>query len=228
MIEIKNLSCTIDNKNIFDDISFCVQNGEILVITGTNGAGKTTLLKLISGIIPLQKGKIFIDGKDVSKLGISERAKNGLSYAFQHPVSFKGITVKDLLDIAQNTSSKISDACDYLSQVGLCARDYLDRFFDKKLSGGERKKIELAITLAKNSTNIIFDEPEAGIDMWSFENTCKLFSNLKKQNKAILIVSHNNNIIEIADKVLVFENGKLLPKNHENLVCPKLKGGLDE
>ena len=129
MIEIKNLSCTIDNKNIFDDISFCVQNGEILVITGTNGAGKTTLLKLISGIIPLQKGKIFIDGKDVSKLGISERAKSGLSYAFQHPVSFKGITVKDLLDIAQNTSSKISDACDYLSQVGLCARDYLDRFF---------------------------------------------------------------------------------------------------
>lgn len=229
MIEIKNLNYKIGKEVLLKDISFSAKNGEIVVITGTNGSGKTTLLKIIAGIIKQQSGEIFINKQEVSKKNITERAKIGLSYAFQQPVAFKGITVKQLLDIANQKNSNINDACDCLSQVGLCARDYINREFNNQLSGGERKRIELALTIAKDAENMLFDEPEAGIDMWSFDNTCKLFSNIKKQNKCVIIVSHNDKIIKIADKILVLNNKQLTEsKNLNTNICTKLKGGNDE
>lgn len=210
MLKIEKLNVNIENKEILRDISFEAKSGQIVVITGSNGSGKTTLLETIMGITPSKSGKIILNGEDISSLDISQRAKKGVALAFQHPTLFKGLTVQNLLEISNKNAKKLDFACDYLSQVGLCARDYLDREFNSSLSGGERKRIELATVLALNADVNLFDEPESGIDMWSFESLTSIFQNLKKQGKTVVIVSHNKRIMESADQIILLEKGKSL------------------
>jgi len=235
MLKVENISYNINNKQILDNISLTFGDGEITVITGGNGSGKSTLLNVLSGILKQTTGKIFLDGKEISNLEVNERAKKGISFAFQQPIKFKGIKVKRLLELAENKQTNIKVACDHLSKVGLCARNYLDREFNEQLSGGERKRIEIALSLAQNAQNCLFDEPEAGIDMWSFDSLVSLFEEQKSQGKCVVIVSHNEKILEIADKIVVLNTGKveyagnsagfnsLLPN-----ACAKLQGGKNE
>jgi len=210
MLEVKNLNFdAITNgkiKHILKDVSFSFDEDQLVVITGPNGSGKSTLAKIIMGILKPTSGQILFNGKDITNLSISDRAKLGFSYAFQTPVVFKGLTVKDLIDLASGKKNTTIEACKFLSQVGLCAREYVERELDSKLSGGELKRIELALLLAKNSELNICDEPEAGIDLWSFDAFIKLFS---KKTKTYLIISHQKRLIEIADKIIVLKNGKI-------------------
>ena len=234
MIEVKNLNYTIveDNieKNILKNINLKFDENKIYVITGPNGSGKSTLVKLLMGINNLTDGQIFFDGKDITNLKINERANLGISYAFQQPVTFKGLKVRDLLDVASGKKNDFNEICNYLSMVGLCAKDYINRSLDDKLSGGELKRIELAMVLCRKSKVNIFDEPEAGIDLWSFEQLTKIFCSLK--NSCNIIVSHQKKILEIADEVILIKNGEvqkvgslneILPLI-ENNKCNKLRG----
>ena len=208
MLKIENLSCLVsvndDEKDILRNVNLDFLKGKIYVITGPNGSGKSTLVKLIMGILLPTEGKIIFNDKDITNLKIDERAKLGIAYAFQQPVTFKGLKVKDLLNIASNKENDFNTLCDYLSKVGLCAKDYINRPLDDKLSGGELKRIELAMVLARNALVNIFDEPEAGIDLWSFENLTKVFKELKSTT---IIVSHQTKILEIADTVILLKNG---------------------
>ena len=211
MIEIKNICYDIveDNstKNILKNINLKFEDNKIYVITGPNGSGKSTLSKIIMGILPASSGQVFFDGKDISSLSINERANLGISYAFQQPVTFKGLKVRELLDVASGKKNTVDQLCDYLSTVGLCAKDYINRPLDDKLSGGELKRIELAMILSRQSTVNLFDEPEAGIDLWSFEQLTRIFSSLK--NSCNIIVSHQKKILEIADEIILIRNGKV-------------------
>ena len=194
MLELKNICYTADNdgatKEILKNINLKIGDG-FTAITGPNGGGKSTLAKIISGIITPSSGEIFLDGENITGLNITERANKGISFAFQQPVRFKGITVQDLIRLASNKKISISDACDYLSQVGLCARDYIDREVNASLSGGELKRIEIATVLARSTKISLFDEPEAGIDLWSFSNLIKVFEKLHDSSGgSIIIISH--------------------------------------
>lgn len=225
MLEIKNLSYSItDNgieKTILKDINFVVDDTENLVITGHNGSGKSTLLKLIMGINKASSGNIFFNGKDITNMGITERAKLGIAFAFQTPVCFKGLTVKKMLAIASGKTDKDIDAfCDILSKLGLCARDYIDREVSNKLSGGEQKRIEIASVLARNAKLNLFDEPEAGIDIWSFDNLINIFDHT---NGANIIVSHQKKLIEKADKVILLDAGKIVEFDSPEKVLPKIE-----
>ena len=234
MLELQNISYEITDNNkkkkILDDISFKVKDKELVVLTGPNGSGKSTLSKIIMGILMPSSGKILYNGKDITRLSITERAKLGLSFAFQQPVTFKGLKVKDLIDIASKKKNSVINACDYLSRVGLCAREYIDRDLDSKLSGGELKRIELALILAKNGELNICDEPEAGIDLWSFDALIKLF---KEEDKTFLVVSHQRRLIEIASKVILLSRGKIeVEGSYEDLkeklssqICDRLEEG---
>ena len=205
MLKLENIEwVTPTGDKILNGIDATFPDNKLVVITGPNGGGKTTTAKIIAGIEKPHSGKIYLDDEDITNLDITERAKKGISFAFQQPVRFKGLTVKDLLDIASERNTNISDACDFLSHVGLCAREYLDRELDNTLSGGEIKRIELAIALAKGGEVFLFDEPEAGIDLWSFDDLISIFKKLK--GKTIVIVSHQKKILEIADKVLLMSN----------------------
>lgn len=208
MLKIENLSYLVsvnnDGKDILKNINLDFLKGKIYVITGPNGSGKSTLVKLIMGILLPTEGKIIFNGNDITNLKINERAKLGIAYAFQQPVTFKGLKVKDLLNIASSKENDFNTLCDYLSKVGLCAKDYINRPLDDKLSGGELKRIELAMVLARNASVNIFDEPEAGIDLWSFENLTKVF---KELSSTTIIVSHQTKILEIADTVILLKNG---------------------
>lgn len=221
MLELKNIGYeVIENgkkKVILDDISFTVQDKEIVVITGHNGSGKSTLAKILMGIIEPTSGKIIFNKKDITKLSIDKRAKLGFGYAFQQPITFKGITVKKMLDLASGKDLSVTDACAILSKVGLCARDYVDREVNGKLSGGELKRIELAMIVAKNSKVNICDEPEAGIDLWSFEALVNLF---KEKQGANIIISHQNRIIDIADKIVLLNSSKLEKVGTKEEVVP--------
>ncbi|MBQ7798490.1 MAG: ATP-binding cassette domain-containing protein [Clostridia bacterium] len=233
MIELKNIGYSVVDKNqntieILKDINLKFDKG-INVITGQNGSGKSTLVKLIMDINKATSGQIVNNGKDISNLDITERANLGFTIAFQQPIKFKGIKVKDLLDIASSKNNKLADACEYLSKVGLCAKDYINRELDNTLSGGELKRIELAIALAKGGEVFLFDEPEAGIDLWSFENLISLFNNLK--DKIVIIVSHQEKIIQSATKVIVLDNEAVKEydsskaiKSIKKLQCGKLGG----
>ena len=235
MLRVNNISYSINNKQILKNVCADFEDKQITVITGGNGSGKSTLLSTIIGILHQDSGSIFLDNEEISGLLVNERSRKGLSIAFQQPVKFKGIKVKRLLEIAESKQTNISSACDHLSKVGLCARTYLDREFNNELSGGERKRIELALSLAQNAQNCLFDEPEAGIDMWSFDSLVSLFEEQKAQGKCVVIVSHNEKILEIADKIVVLNTGKveyagnsagfkaLLPN-----ACAKLQGGKNE
>ena len=222
MLEIKNLSYSVkENNDILKNINLKFEDGKIYVITGPNGSGKSTLVKIIMGILKQTSGEIFFDNEDLTALTIDERARKGISYAFQQPVTFKDIKVRELLYLASGEKNKLNNHCDFLSTVGLCAKDYLDRPIDDKLSGGELKRIELAMAIARNAKLNIFDEPEAGIDLWSFDNLIKIFSSLK--NATNIIVSHQKKILEIADEIILLKNGEILAQGKLNDIAPMLE-----
>lgn len=210
MLKLENVSYLVsekdNDKDILKNINLDFLKGKIYVITGPNGSGKSTLVKLIMGILSPTEGKIVFNDKDITNLKINERAGLGIAYAFQQPVTFKGLKVRELLNIASNKDNDFNTLCDYLSKVGLCAKDYINRSLDDKLSGGELKRIELAMVLARNALVNIFDEPEAGIDLWSFENLTKIFKDLASTT---IIVSHQTKILEIADTVILLKEGQV-------------------
>ena len=210
MLELKNLSYkTEDGKEILRNVSLKIED-RFVAVTGPNGSGKSTLAKLIAGIYTPTSGQILLDGVDITNMSISDRANNGISFAFQQPVRFKGITVKDLISIAAGKKISVSDACQYLSEVGLCAKDYINREVDGSLSGGELKRIEIAMINARGTKVSVFDEPEAGIDLWSFNNLIQVFRSMYERTKGtILIISHQERILNIADKIVVIADGKL-------------------
>ena len=227
MLTLKNLSLTAADAqgraDIVKNVSLDVEDGKFLVITGPNGGGKTTLAKLIMGLATPTGGQIFLDGEDITGLSITDRAKRGISYSFQQPPRFKGMKVSDLLTIAAGKALSHDKACSYLTQVGLCARDYLNRDVDTSLSGGEVKRIEIATLLAKNSRLMIFDEPEAGIDLWSFARLTETFRELhEKGGRTILIISHQERIIRLADEIVLIANGEIAGRGTADELYPKL------
>ena len=210
MLELKDVCFTRNNKKILNNINLKISTDKFVAITGPNGSGKSTLVKMIMGIEKPDSGKIMFDGKDITNLEINERAKLGISFAFQQPVKFKGITVYDLLKIASKRYITKKEACDVLSQVGLCAKEYVDREVNGSLSGGELKRIEIATVVLRNSKLTIFDEPEAGIDLWSFNNLIEVFENMRELVKGTtLIISHQERILNIADEVILMKRGKI-------------------
>lgn len=227
MLTLKNLSLTAADAqgraDIVKNVSLDVEDGKFLVITGPNGGGKTTLAKLIMGLATPTGGQIFLDGEDITGLSITDRAKRGISYSFQQPPRFKGMKVSDLLTIAAGKALSHDEACSYLTQVGLCARDYLSRDVDTSLSGGEVKRIEIATLLAKKSRLMIFDEPEAGIDLWSFARLTETFRELhEKGGRTILIISHQERIIRLADEIILIANGEIAGRGTADELYPKL------
>lgn len=210
MLELQNICYSVyENgieKKILQDISVKIEDEKLVVITGQNGSGKSTLAKIIMGILTPTSGKIYFNNEDITNKTISERAKLGIAYGFQQPVCFKGLKVKDLLKIALNKEFDFTECCNYLSKVGLCAKDYINRPLDSKLSGGELKRIEIAMVLARNAKLNVFDEPEAGIDLWSFDSLVDIF---QKQKSTNIIISHQHKIISIADKVILLNSSKI-------------------
>ena len=223
MLELKNIYFFKDNKQILTDVSLNIDNQKFVAITGPNGSGKSTLAKIIMGLFKPDSGQILFDGQDITNLSITERAKLGIGFAFQQPVKFKGLTVKDLIEIAAGNSIKLAEACDYLSDVGLCAQEYLNREISASLSGGELKRIEIAMLAAKKSKLTIFDEPEAGIDLWSFNNLISVFEKMhQKINGSIIVISHQEKILNIADEIILLNNGKIIDKGPKENMLPKL------
>ena len=229
MLDIQHLSFAVTNeaagKEILHDITLTVDSGRFVVITGPNGGGKSTLAKMIAGIEKPTAGKILLDGTDMTDLSITDRAKLGVSYAFQQPVRFKGITVLDLLRIASGKRLSVSEACAILSEVGLCAREYIDREINNSLSGGELKRIEIAMITARGTKLSIFDEPEAGIDLWSFNSLIRVFEKMRDEIQGtILIISHQERILDIAEKIIVIADGQLKKTGTKQEVLPELLG----
>lgn len=222
MIEFQHVSYATGDKKILKDINLTMDD-RFVAVTGPNGSGKSTLAKLIAGIIVPTEGRILVDGADITDWSITERAKNGISFAFQQPVRFKGITVRDLISLAAGKNTSVADACAYLSEVGLCAKDYIGREVDGSLSGGELKRIEIAMINARGTRLSVFDEPEAGIDLWSFNNLIKVFENMHERTHGmILIISHQERILNIADKILVLSDGNVVEYGDKETVFPKL------
>lgn len=226
MLELKNVSFVAENgnerKEILKDISLKL-NEKFIAFTGPNGGGKSTLAKVIMGILKPTSGKIYLDGVDITDTSITDRAKKGISFAFQQPVKFKGITVTDLIEIASGKKLGVSEICKYLSEVGLCARDYVNREVNASLSGGELKRIEIAVTLARGSKFTIFDEPEAGIDLWSFNSLISVFEKLAEDHsESILIISHQERILNIADRIIVIADGKVARDGSKEEILPSI------
>ena len=210
MLELKNINFTRDNKKILDNINLKLEDNQYYVITGPNGSGKSTLAKIIMGINKQDEGQVLFAGKDISDMPINERANLGIGFAFQQPVKFKGITVYDLIKLSARKNISKKEACEILSKVGLCAKEYVDREINSSLSGGEIKRIEIATVAVRNSKLTIFDEPEAGIDLWSFNNLIKVFEDMSKLTKGTtLIISHQERILNIADQIILLNSGKL-------------------
>ena len=224
MLELKNICYSVETpdgvKDILKNVSLKIDD-RFVVITGPNGSGKSTLAKIIAGIITPTSGQILLDGKDITGLNITERAKEGVSFAFQQPVRFKGITVHDLISLAAGKELNIGEACEYLSEVGLCARDYISREVNESLSGGELKRIEIAMILARGTKLSIFDEPEAGIDLWSFQSLIKVFENMQRTIKGnILIISHQERILNFADKIVLLSDGEIKKIGLQDEIMP--------
>ena len=230
MLELKNISFLVDDegtdKEIIRDISLTIPDRKLVVITGPNGGGKSTLARLIAGIEKPTSGQILLNGEDITDKSITERAKLGIGFAFQQPVRFKGIQVLDLIRIAIGKRTSVAEACEYLSAVGLCAHDYIDREVNSSLSGGELKRIEIATVLARATKLSVFDEPEAGIDLWSFQNLIEVFQSMRKNIKdsSILIISHQERILNIADEIIVLKDGQLEKEGGKDEVLPGLIG----
>lgn len=240
MLELIDINYSVKDdkqkeKVILKNISLEIKDNEFVVITGPNGSGKSTLAKIIMGIVEPTSGKIIFNGKDITSLSINERAKLGIGFAFQQPVKFKGLTVKDLLNASSGRELDMGEACNYLADVGLCARDYITRELNDKLSGGELKRIEIAMLEAKNSKLSIFDEPEAGIDLWSFNNLITVFKKLQMGKFSNIVISHQERIISIADKVILLESGKIKKTGSPDIIlqginaanmCKRVEGAM--
>lgn len=227
MLELKNITFDVSDeagsKTIINDLSFSIGDGKFVVITGPNGSGKSTLARLIMGIEKPTSGRLFFCGEDITDKSITERAHLGISFALQQPVRFKGIHVIDLLRLAAGKNINVSDACDYLSAVGLCARDYINREVNASLSGGELKRIEIATVLARGTRLAVFDEPEAGIDLWSFKSLIRVFENMREKTKGtILIISHQERILDIADEIIVLSGGRIQQFGSKKEILPEL------
>lgn len=227
MLKLENIKWSLENgRGILNNIDLEIADGKLVVVTGPNGGGKTTLAKVAAGIITPDEGRIFLDGEDITDLDITERANKGISYAFQQPVRFKGLTVRDLLELAASGSLDHSQICSLLGKVGLCTNDYIDREVDSSLSGGEIKRIEIATVLARNTKLSIFDEPEAGIDLWSFAGLVDVFKELKEKiNGTLLIISHQERILEIADEIIVIADGTVRIQGTAKEILPQLLAG---
>lgn len=229
MLEFKNVSYRVIDQNgsgaeteILTDINLSIDE-RFVAITGPNGSGKSTMAKLVAGIIKPTEGRIYLDGVDITDMSITERAQNGIGYAFQQPVRFKGITVKDLISMAAGKNINIHQACEYLSEVGLCAKEYINREVNASLSGGELKRIEIAMVNARNTAFTVFDEPEAGIDLWSFNSLIEVFKKMYERTKGtILIISHQERILDIADRVIVISGGTVAADGNKEDVLPTL------
>ncbi len=233
MLELKGVSFSVDDEStkngeieILKNINLKIDENKFVVITGPNGGGKSTLATLIAGIKKPSLGKIYFNGEDITELSITERARKGISFAFQQPVRFKGIRVIDLLRIAAGKDISVSAACEYLSEVGLCARDYVEREVNASLSGGELKRIEIATVMARKTKLSVFDEPEAGIDLWSFQNLIRIFENMRNEisNGSIIIISHQERILNIADEIVVVKNGTIFKHGDAKEILPELVG----
>ena len=228
MLELQHVTYCVDadgqQREILKDINLQVDE-RFVAITGPNGGGKSTLAKMIAGIIQPTSGRIFLDGEDITDKGITERARMGVSFAFQQPVRFKGLTVRDLITLAAGRDISVSDACNYLSEVGLCAREYINREINASLSGGELKRIEIAMIMARGTKLSIFDEPEAGIDLWSFNNLIQVFEKMhQKLGGSIMIISHQERILQIADRVVVIADGSIRADGDRQSILPDLLG----
>ena len=233
MLELRNVSCTVqDNdkdKEILKSVNITLPDNKFIVVTGPNGGGKSTLARVISGIQKTSGGQILMDGEDITDFSITDRAKKGISFAFQQPVRFKGIKVLDLIRLGAGENMSAAGACAYLSKVGLCARDYINRDVDGSLSGGELKRIEIAVSLARSAPLSIFDEPEAGIDLWSFKNLIQVFEDMKAELKgSILIISHQERILNIADEIVVIAGGEVKAQGKKEGILPELLGAEDQ
>lgn len=223
MLEIKDVSFMRDNKQILKNINVNIDPNKFIAITGPNGSGKSTLAKIIMGINKPDSGKIIFNGVDITDKNITERAKMGIGFAFQQPVVFKGLRVSDLISLAAGTNVDLKTACKYLSDVGLCAKEYIDREVNARLSGGELKRLELAMLVAKKSKLTVFDEPEAGIDLWSFNSLISVFKNMQKDiDSSIVIISHQEKILNIADEIILIVEGKVLDIGDKDKILPKL------
>lgn len=224
MLEFINVTYIKDNKIILKNISFKINQNELFIITGPNGSGKSTLAKLIIGIIKPTEGKILFNNEDITYFSITERANLGITFTFQTPITFKGLKVVDLLRIASKSRVSFEDAMEYLSMVGLCAKEYINRNVDKTLSGGEQKRIEIATSLAKGSLIRIFDEPEAGIDLWSFDEVINIFKTIKKEKLgSLIIISHQEKLFNIADKIILLKDGKIDKLGNKKDILPLIK-----
>lgn len=229
MLKLENISYEVQEeegqKGIIHHIDLTINDEEFVVITGPNGGGKSTLAKLIAGIIKPTGGRIYFDGQDITQMSITDRANLGVSFAFQQPVRFKGVQVLDLIRLAAKEELAAADACKYLSEVGLCAKDYINREVNASLSGGELKRIEIATVLARASRLSVFDEPEAGIDLWSFQNLIQVFERMRKSTKgSIMIISHQERILEIADRIVVIADGRVSREGKREEILPEILG----
>ncbi len=230
MLQLNSISFHADSDDgkteIIRNISLKLEKNKFIVITGPNGGGKSTLAKIIAGIIPATSGSIVFQGEDITDLSITDRAKRGIGFAFQQPVRFKGMTVLDLLRIASGKQITIAEACEFLSEVGLCAKDYIHREINASLSGGELKRIEIATILARDVKLAIFDEPEAGIDLWSFQNLIRIFEKMREtsQDRTILVISHQERILNIADEIIVLANGVIEKQGSKDEILPSIIG----
>ncbi len=229
MLTLENLTFDVNDdeggKGIIKDLNLTIRDGKFVVITGPNGGGKSTTAKLIMGIEKPTSGRILFDGQDITDMNITDRANLGISFAFQQPVRFKGVQVLDLIRLAAKKKLSVTDACQYLSEVGLCAKDYINREVNASLSGGELKRIEIASVLARASKLSVFDEPEAGIDLWSFQNLIQVFERMRKNtNGSILIISHQERILNIADEIVVIADGKIVNHGSRDEIMPQIMG----
>ncbi len=223
MLELQNISFSRENKQILKNINLVIDNNKLIAVTGPNGSGKSTLAKIIMGMVKPDSGKILFEGKDITDMDVTQRAREGIGFAFQQPVKFKGLTVKDLIEIAAGNHIKVCEACDVLSDVGLCAQEYLNREVNSELSGGELKRIEIAMLAAKKSKLTIFDEPEAGIDLWSFNNLIGVFEKMHEEIQgSIVIISHQERILKIADEIVLLSNGQIEEVGAGQKILPKL------
>ena len=230
MLELQHISFEVADgdagREIIRDVSLTIPNGRLVVVTGPNGGGKSTLARLIMGIEAPTSGRILLDGEDITALSVTERAKRGISFAFQQPVRFKGLRVLDLLRLAAGKPLNHGEACEYLASVGLCARDYINREVNASLSGGELKRIEIATVLARGTALSVFDEPEAGIDLWSFQNLIEVFQGMRAniRDGSIMIISHQERILNIADEIVVLKDGRLDRQGARGAILPELIG----
>ena len=232
MLELQHISYEVNTENpgqtekseILHDVSLTIKD-RFVAVTGPNGSGKSTLAKLIAGIIRPTSGRILLDGEDITDMSITDRARAGISFAFQQPVRFKGLTVKDLISLAAGKQISVGQACTYLSEVGLCAKEYINREVNASLSGGELKRIEIAMIMARGTKFSVFDEPEAGIDLWSFNNLIDVFRSMYERTKGnILIISHQERILDIADQIIVISGGRVAAQGTKDEIMPALLG----